>query len=96
MEGTERECQKEEETPRHKVEIKPCTDQSKPAVALGQNGVLQLFQYSFGMNKMVLVVRKPVFGVSDQVRRKPCCTATRDCKRLEISDLGRRRIVLSV
>ena len=28
--------------------------------------------------KMRLVVRKPVFGVSDQVRHKPTCTATED------------------
>ena len=27
---------------------------------------------------MSLVVRKPVFGVSDQVRHKPDCTATED------------------
>ena len=27
---------------------------------------------------MRLVVRKPVFGVSDQVRHKPGCTATED------------------
>ena len=27
---------------------------------------------------MSLVVRKPVFGVSDQVRHKPGCTATED------------------
>ena len=27
---------------------------------------------------MSLVVRKPVFGVSDQVRHKPVCTATED------------------
>ena len=37
---------------------------------------------------MSLVVRKPVFGVSDQVRHKPGCTATEDSLRLEISDLG--------
>ena len=43
-----------------------------------------------------LVVRKPVFGVSDQVRHKPGCTATEDGQRLEISDLGSRGIVLSV
>ena len=29
-------------------------------------------------DKMSLVVRKPVFGVSDQVRHKPGCTATKD------------------
>ena len=28
--------------------------------------------------RMSLVVRKPVFGVSDQVRHKPGCTATED------------------
>ena len=42
-----------------------------------------------------LVVRKPVFGVSDQVRHKPGCTATEDAKRLEISHVGSRGIVLS-
>ena len=45
---------------------------------------------------MSLVVRKPVFGVSDQVPHKPGCTATEDGWRLEISYLGRRDIVLSV
>ena len=39
---------------------------------------------------MSLVVRKPVFGVSDQVRHEPGCTTTEDGKRLEISDLGSR------
>ena len=34
-----------------------------------------------------LVVRKPVFGVSDQVRHKPGCTITEYGKRFEISDL---------
>ena len=34
---------------------------------------------------MSLVVRKPVFGVSDQVRHKPGCTTTEDSWRLEIS-----------
>ena len=29
-------------------------------------------------NKMSLVVRKPVFGVSDQVPHKPGCTTTQD------------------
>ena len=45
---------------------------------------------------MSLVVRKPVFGVSDQVRHKPGCTTTEDGLRLEISYLGSRGIVLSV
>ena len=43
-----------------------------------------------------LVLRKPVFGVSNQVRQKPGCTATEDGKMLEISDLESRGIVLSV
>ena len=45
---------------------------------------------------MSLVVRKPVFMVSDQVAHKPGCTVTEDGWRLEISDLGCRGIVLSV
>ena len=45
---------------------------------------------------MRLVVRKPVFGVSDQVPHKPGCADTEDGERLEISDLGSRGIVLSV
>ena len=46
---------------------------------------------------MSLVVRKSVFGVSDQVPHKPGCTATDvDGWRLEISDLRSRGIVLSV
>ena len=40
--------------------------------------------------------RKPVFRVSEQIRHKPGCTATEDGQRLEIPDLGRRGIVLSV
>ena len=32
-------------------------------------------------------MRKPVFGVSDQVRHKPGLTVTEDGYRLEISDL---------
>ena len=32
-------------------------------------------------------MRKPVFGVSDDVRHKPGCTATEDGLRLKISDL---------
>ena len=38
--------------------------------------------------------RKWVFGVSDQVRYKPACAAT-EYKKLEISDVERRGIVLS-
>ena len=42
------------------------------------------------------VMRKPNFWVSHQVRHKPGCAATNDGWRLEISDLGRRGIVLSM
>ena len=38
-------------------------------------------------------MRKPVFGVSDQVRHKPGCSTTEDGSRLIISDLGSRGIV---
>ena len=41
-------------------------------------------------------MRKPVFGVSDQVRHKPDCIASEDGWRLEILDLRSRRIVLSM
>ena len=53
-------------------------------------------RFSHDMDQMSLVVRKPVFGVSDQVRHKPGCTATEDGEKLEISYLGSRGIVLSV
>ena len=42
-----------------------------------------------------LVTKKTVFGVANQVLYKQSCTAIADCKRLEISDLGRREIILS-
>ena len=42
------------------------------------------------------VMRKPVFGVSVEVRLEPGCTATEDGYRLEVSDLGSRGIVLSL
>ena len=45
---------------------------------------------------MSLVVRKPVFGISDQVPHKPGCTVTEDGRMHEILDLARRWIVLSV
>ena len=38
-------------------------------------------------------MRKPVFGVSDQVRQKPGFKTTQDGKRFEIRDLGSRGIV---
>ena len=42
------------------------------------------------------VTRKPVFGVSNQIRHKLSCTATKDDMRLEILDVGCRGIVVSM
>ena len=36
-------------------------------------------------------MKNPVFEISDQIRHKPCCTATDDGKRLEISELKKKR-----
>ena len=47
------------------------------------------------VNNMRRVMRKPVFGVSDQVRHKPGSTTTEDDWMLEFSDLGSRGILLS-
>ena len=47
-------------------------------------------------SNLSLVVRKPVFGASDQIGHKPSCTATEDSLRLEISDLESKGIGLSV
>ena len=46
--------------------------------------------------KMGLVVRKTVLRVFDQVRHKPVCAVTEDGKKLKISDLESRGIVVSV
>ena len=54
------------------------------------------FPHDMAHAEMSLVMRKTVFGVSDQVPHKPGCTATEDGLRLEISDLKSRGIVLSV
>ena len=44
---------------------------------------------------MSLVTRKPVFGVSDEVRFKPACAATETIKSREILDLASIGITLS-
>ena len=44
---------------------------------------------------MSLVTRKPVFGVFDQGRLKPVCSATEVRWRFEISDIETRGIILS-
>ena len=45
---------------------------------------------------LIRVMRKPVFGIFDQGRHIPGCTASEDDKRLELSDLGCRGIVHSM
>ena len=44
---------------------------------------------------MSFVTRKPVFGISDQVRLKPACSVTEVSQRLEISYTETRGIILS-
>ena len=44
---------------------------------------------------MSLVTRKPVFGVFDQVRHKPACSATETSQSLEIANVETRDIILS-
>ena len=48
------------------------------------------------LHHLSLVVRNPVFGVSDQIRQKPDCTIKEDGYMLEISGIESRGIVLSV
>ena len=48
------------------------------------------------VDEMSLVVRKPGFGVSDQVRHKPGYTTLEYVLVLEISDLASKGIVLSM
>ena len=48
---------------------------------------LQIFRHSFAVSR---VMRKSVFGVSDQAIRKTGDTTTDDDLRLELSELGRR------
>ena len=45
---------------------------------------IAFFSFKKCENYMSLVVRKPVFGVLDQVLHKPGCTATEDSERHEI------------
>ena len=48
------------------------------------------FTMWFKRYDMSLELKKTVFVVSDQVRHKPCCTASEDGQSLEILDLGSR------
>ena len=54
------------------------------------------FMIIISKDQMNRDARKPVFGVSDQVRHKPVCAAAEDGYKPEISDLRKRGIVLSV
>ena len=45
--------------------------------------------------RLSLDTRKPVFGVCDQVRFKPACSATDTSQSLEISAIASRGIILS-
>ena len=47
------------------------------------------------VNRMSSRIRKPTMWVSDQVRHKPACAVTEADLKLQISDLYRRKIVLS-
>ena len=53
----------------------------------GPSRLSPFYRGTYHHAQMSLVVRKPVFGASDQVRHKPGCTDTEDGRRLEISDL---------
>ena len=44
----------------------------------GPEGAVDTNDWCIIKLNLSLVVRKPVFGVSDQVRHKPVCTATED------------------
>ena len=72
------------------------TSLSSTAPLMFRTILLKAGKFSHMEAQMSLVLRKPVFGVSDQVRHKPGCTATEDGLKLEILDLGSRGIVLSV
>ena len=55
-------------------------------VLLGARDSLSFDCTAFRAIHMSLVLRKPVFGVSDQVPHKPGCTTTKDSLSQEISD----------
>ena len=58
--------------------------------------VSKYYSHPMTLGQISRVMRKPVFEVSDQARHKPGCTSTEEGKRLEISDLVRRGIVLYI
>ena len=64
----------------------------------GQNGKMHrlicVVVACIGLKHMSLVVRKPVFGVSDLVRHKPGCKLQEMARGLKFRDVGSRGIVL--
>ena len=65
-------------------------------VILGTTVKCEIYFLIFFVFNLSHVLRKPVFLVSDLVRHKPGFAVIEDGKRLEISDLERRGIVLSM
>ena len=57
--------------------------------------ICQLYFENYRLWELSLVTRKPVFGVSDQIRHKPACAATEASYSLEISDIETRDDILS-
>ena len=56
---------------------------------------MRVINEDFATLHMSHVMRKPIYRVSDQVRRKPACAATEARQWLEISDMETRGIILS-
>ena len=74
----------------------PVKDYERRCFLAEINIVEETCQTFLRFSKMIHIVRKSVFGVSNQVQHKPGCTATEDGYRLEILDLGGRGMVLSM
>ena len=68
----------------------------KTVVSKSNASTSEKIGHTAGLAYLSLVLRKPVFRVSDQVPHKPGCTGTEDGWRLAISYLERRWIVLSL
>ena len=49
-------------------------------------------EYKYFIQTLSLVTRKPVFGVCDQVRLEPACSATETSYRLAVLDIETRGI----
>ena len=73
-----------------------CLTISSYSLGLRQNGTNSQHVVESVPYNMCLIVKKPVFRVSDQFRHKPGCKSTEYVLMLEVSDLRRRGIVLFV